>query len=75
MTGDAGPWQRWQREHTEALAALQQTQRAYHREVATRAFGAALNDPEEAVRRKALLGRVEAARIRLDEIRARQPHP
>ena len=75
MSDDAGPWQRWQREHTEALAALQQAQRAYHREVAARAFGASANDPEEAARRKELLGWVEAARIRLDEIRARQPRP
>jgi len=62
----------WQREHTAALAALQDAQRAYHRSVAATAFqGAAEASAEET--RRAALDALDAARIKLDEVRARRP--
>ena len=62
-------WLEWQREHTDALGALQEAQRAYHRAVAERAFGgqggpAATRDSLELV---------ERACARLDDVRARRP--
>lgn len=66
-------WLAWQREHAEALAALQEAQRAYHRTVAGNAFanptvGSTPVDPQ-----KESLSALEAARQRLDEVRGRQP--
>jgi hypothetical protein len=69
-------WIEWQREHEEALAALQDAQHAYHRTVAQGAFGGAMDGPsiaENAEMRQASLEALEAARVRLDEIRARKP--
>lgn len=71
MTEQTADWLNWQREHTEALAALQAAQHAYHRTVAGSAFVA---DTLEAVdAQKDALRRLEAARAHLDEVRARQP--
>ncbi len=67
------PWQAWQREHTAALEALQQAQRAYHRTIAGSAFASATEGPSAAEIQKESLDAVEAARVRLDEIRARRP--
>jgi hypothetical protein len=66
-------WLDWQREHAEALQALQQAERAYHRTIAGSAFLSTTEDPSAIELQKASLEAVEAARIRLDEIRARQP--
>lgn len=70
MTG-APDWIHWQREHTDALLALQEAQRTYHRALSGLGFdgdGSSTNDAQ-----KEALRAVDAARIRLDEVRARQP--
>ena len=59
-------WAEWQREHAAALAALQEAQRAYHR-VAVDSLQSAVGSREGA------LEALEAARVRLDETRARMP--
>jgi hypothetical protein len=66
-------WLEWQHEHTEALAALQQAERAYHRTVAGSAFASPMEGPSPLELQKESLEAVEAARIRLDEVRARKP--
>ena len=64
-------WMRWQHEHAEALRALQEAQRAYHRLASERAFAG----ENEALRRETseALQRVDQWRRRLDEVRGRQP--
>ena len=64
-------WLTWQHEHAEALAALQNAEGDYHRTIAGRAFGGA-GGPENAMLKDGL-NAVAAARVRLDEIRARRP--
>jgi hypothetical protein len=66
-------WLDWQREHAEALQALQQAERAYHRTIAGSAFSSTSEGPSPIEMQKESLDAVEAARIRLDEIRARKP--
>ena len=66
-------WLAWQREHAEALEALQQVQRAYHRTIAGSAFASATEGPSAAELQKESLDAVEAARVRLDEIRLLKP--
>ncbi len=66
-------WLEWQREHAAALEALQQAQRAYHRTIAGSAFASPTEGPSAVEMQKESLDAVEAARVRLDEIRARQP--
>jgi hypothetical protein len=66
-------WLEWQREHAAALEALQQAQRAYHRTIAGSAFASPTEGPSPIEMQKESLDAVEAARVRLDEIRARQP--
>jgi fructoselysine-6-P-deglycase FrlB-like protein len=69
-------WLEWHREHEEALAALQVAQHAYHRTVAQGAFAGAADGPsiaENAEMQQGSLEVLEAARVRLDEIRARKP--
>jgi hypothetical protein len=66
-------WQEWQREHAAALEALQQAQRAYHRTIAGSAFASPTEGPSAIELQKESLDAVEAARVRLDEIRARKP--
>ena len=66
-------WVEWQREHTDALEALQTAERAYHRTIAGRAFANPTEGPTAIELQKESLGAVEAARIRLDEIRGRKP--
>ena len=63
----------WQREHAAALADLQDAQHAYHRAVATTAFQGAAEEPTAEEMRRAALDALDAARIRLDEVRARRP--
>jgi len=66
-------WIEWQAEHTAALEALQQAQRAYHRTIAGSAFASPTEGPGAVEMQKESLDAVEAARIRLDDVRARQP--
>jgi hypothetical protein len=63
-------WLAWQREHAVALAALQSAEQAFHRTIAGSAFA---NASEAVENQKASLDQVEAARVRLDDVRARQP--
>ena len=66
-------WLDWQAEHTAALEALQQAQRAYHRTIAGSAFASAAEGPSPIELQKESLDAVEAARVPLDEVRARKP--
>ena len=68
-------WLEWQREHTAALAALQQAEHAYHRTIAGSAFASATEGPTAIEMQKESLAAVEAARVRLDEVRGRRPQP
>ena len=63
----------WQREHAAALAELQDAQRAYHRAVSTTAFQGAAEEPSAEEMRRAALEVLDAARIKLDDVRARRP--
>jgi hypothetical protein len=65
-------WTAWQREHSAALAALQDAQRAYHRTIAGGAF-ADLSDPAAVEAQNASLHALEATRVALDAIRAKKP--
>lgn len=66
-------WLEWQRAHTAALEALQAAERAYHRTIAGSAFASPTKGPSPIGLQKESLDSVEAARIRLDEIRASRP--
>jgi hypothetical protein len=75
-------WMTWQHEHAAALSALQEAEGDYHRAIAGSAFAesAAVAAQNAVVDRgggpglhKAGLSAVAAARVRLDEIRARRP--
>ena len=68
-------WLEWQGEHTAALQALQQAEHAYHRTIAGSAFASPMEGPSAIELQKESLGAVEAARVRLDEVRARRPEP
>jgi len=63
----------WQREHAAALEELQDAQRAYHRTVAATAFQGAADEPSAEEMRRASLEALDAARIKLDQVRARRP--
>jgi hypothetical protein len=63
----------WQREHIAALEELQEAQRAYHRTVAATAFQGAAEEPSAEEMRRASLEALDAARIKLDQVRARRP--
>jgi hypothetical protein len=73
VTDTSNRWQEWQREHEAALEALQQAQRAYHRTIAGSAFASPTEGPSAIELQKESLDAVEAARVRLDEIRGRRP--
>ena len=66
-------WLEWQAEHTAALEALQQAERAYHRTIAGSAFANPMEGPTAIELQKESLDELEAARVRLDEVRARRP--
>jgi hypothetical protein len=66
-------WLEWQREHAAALEALQLAERAYHRTIAGSAFASPTEGPSAIELQKESLEAVEAARARLDEVRARRP--
>ena len=63
----------WQREHAAALAELQDAQRAYHRAVAATAFQGAAEEPSGEEMRRVSLEALDAARVKLDDVRARKP--
>src|ERR1700682_4387851 len=64
-------WLAWQHEHAAALQALQAAERVYHRTIAVSAFANPSRAPDANALQKESLDAVEAARIRLDGIRAR----
>jgi hypothetical protein len=66
-------WLEWQREHAAALEALQVAERAYHRTIAGSAFARPTEGPSPLEMQKDSLQVVETARVRLDDVRARQP--
>ena len=66
-------WLDWQHEHAAALEALQQAERAYHRTIAGSVFANPTEGPTAIELQKDSLELVEAARIRLDELRSRKP--
>ena len=66
-------WLDWQHEHSAALRALQQAENAYHRTIAGSAFANPTEGPTPIEMQKDALELVEAARNRLDELRARKP--
>jgi hypothetical protein len=66
-------WLEWQSEHRAALDALQSAERSYHRTIAGSAFASPVEGPTAIELQKEALETVEAARVRLDEIRARKP--
>lgn len=66
-------WLEWQHEHAAALEALQQAERAHHRTIAGSAFASPTEGPSTVEIQKESLSAVEAARVRLDEVRARKP--
>ena len=66
-------WLEWQAAHTQALGALQQAERAYHRTIAGSAFASSVEGSSAVEVQRDSLEALEAARVRLDEIRARRP--
>ena len=66
-------WLEWQSEHTAALEALQRAEQAYHRTIAGSAFASPVEGPSPLETQKESLDAVEAARVRLDEVRAHKP--
>ena len=66
-------WLDWQREHAAALEALQCAERDYYRVIAGSAFANPSEGPTAIEIHKEALAAVEGARVRLDDIRARQP--
>jgi hypothetical protein len=66
-------WLLWEHEHAAALQALQAAERVYHRTIADSAFANPARGPDASAPQKETLDAIEAARIRLDGIRARQP--
>jgi hypothetical protein len=67
-------WLAWQQEHAAALEALQAAEREYHRTIAGSAFASPTEGPSPNEMQKESLDAVEAARVRLDEIRSRRPN-
>ena len=66
-------WLEWQADHAAALADLQRAERAYHRTIAGSAFASTSEGPSAIEMQKESLNEVEAARVRLDEVRAQKP--
>jgi hypothetical protein len=66
-------WLEWQHDHAAALEDLQRAEHAYHRTIAGSAFASPTEGPSAIELQKESLEAVEAARVRLDAIRARRP--
>jgi hypothetical protein len=64
-------WLTWQYEHTVALDALQQAEKAFHRAIAGSAFA---SPDAQAAESKPARAAMDAARNALDDIRARRPN-
>jgi len=64
-------WLAWQQAHVDALHALQDAERAYHRFVAVRAFAGPAD--AQAMEGQDSLATLDAARQVLDAVRARRP--
>jgi hypothetical protein len=64
-------WLEWQREHEDALMALQAAEQAYHRAIAGSVFASGLAEATEVQHEG--LQRIEEARLRLEDIRQSQP--
>ncbi len=71
--GRLSAWLAWQSDHAAAIEALQIAERAYHRTVAGSAFANPSEGPTALELQKESLAAVEAARVRLDAVRARKP--
>jgi hypothetical protein len=71
--GTLSRWLEWQSEHTAALEALQRAEHAYHRTIAGSAFASPTEGPSAIEMQKDALASVEAARVTLDQVRARKP--
>ena len=71
--GRLSAWLTWQSDHAAAIEALQIAERAYHRTVAGSAFANPSEGPTALELQKESLAAVEAARVRLDAVRARKP--
>jgi hypothetical protein len=65
-------WLAWQHEHASALEELQEAERAYHRTIAGSAFANPTEGPTDIELQQEAFKHVEAARVRLDEVRARR---
>jgi hypothetical protein len=65
-------WLEWQHAHMEALTALRDAERLYHRALAGAAFGTVEPSPVNG-EVTASLERVNDARSRLDDVRGRRP--
>jgi hypothetical protein len=66
-------WLEWQHDHAAALEDLQRAEHAYHRAIAGSAFASPTEGPSAIEMQRESLEAVEAARVILDEIRARRP--
>lgn len=66
-------WLTWQHEHSKALEALQNAERAYHRALAAHAFGSPSDESAARDSGRQSLAEIEAACAQLDEVRARRP--
>jgi hypothetical protein len=66
-------WVEWQHYHAAALDALRNAERAYHRAIAGSAFASPTEGPSALEVQKEALDALEAARARLDTIRAQRP--
>jgi hypothetical protein len=66
-------WLDWRSEHEAALEALKTAEDAYFRTIAGSAFANPVEGPMAIELQKESLAEVEAARVRLDEVRARKP--
>ena len=73
MNPPGDTWLEWQRDHAAALAALQEVQRAYHRTIAGSAFVGPTEGLSAVTTQQESLREVDAARMKLDEVRARKP--
>ena len=64
-------WLQWQRDHEDALAALQAAEQTYYRAIAGSAFASGLAEATEMQQEASQ--RIEEARVRLEDIRQNQP--
>jgi hypothetical protein len=77
VSGTSDAWSEWRRDHAAALAALQDAQRAYHRDTMQSAVSSqqsAVGSQQSALEsRTVAIKALNAARVRLDEVRSRMP--